>query len=189
MPNCAHNYRDLPNYEHQQSYHAHRSPRVLHRNDFGSYSVSQNNSTSSKVQNCTIKTQTACDFESDAYSMELFGPGVEPPDDFHPHPPSECGEGDDEEDQENMNFSSGRVRSEPINRPRINPSTRRVNSVPVGPSSPCKGNTDTTRRHSHPLPKRGCHARKDCESDGDIPNIPDACTCYRTPVIQIGKQY
>ncbi|XP_055998047.1 uncharacterized protein LOC125683025 isoform X1 [Ostrea edulis] len=185
-PDCAHNHRGQPKYKRQTSYPVHNSPRTPSRNNFGSHSVSQNISTLSKIKNDAEKTQITRDFESYTHTMELFRNDFEPPDDFNPYPPSGS-EGDDEEDQE-TNLSLRDTQSETINRPRLNESTRRVHSMPDGPASPCHVNNDPTRRHSDPQPKQRGPARKDCESDGDIPNIPDACTCYRTPIIRIGPK-
>ncbi|XP_061166836.1 uncharacterized protein LOC133175745 isoform X1 [Saccostrea echinata] len=185
IKDCAHNGPKQYNHKRKQSNSVNRNQMPSHHNNFRSGRSFSNNSNFSEIQNDEVKTPVM-EYEMNTFSMNLFGNGTEfmPPADFDPIPPSDY-EGEDEEFEESVVLSERRIHSENIQRQKTNVPARRVQSMPVGSD---QLNTDPARRHSHPVFNKKSPPKKDCESDGDIPNIPDACTCYRSPVIHIGPK-
>lgn len=185
IPDCAHSEPKQYNYRRKQPNYANRLRIPSHHNNFESYIGYQANSSVSEIQNDEVKTPVM-ENEREPFSMNLFGNGPEllPPAHFNPIPPSDY-EGDESENDDSTFFSEKKTQNENILRQKTIVPTRRVQSMPEGSE---QENTDPERRHSHPVFRKKGRGKKDCESDGDIPNIPDACTCYRSPVINIGAR-
>lgn len=189
---CVHNHETTSGGRQQPPYRNNISQDgFLPNNVEVAMSRSLNISDHSDIQN-NIASPHADDYMSESHSMHLFGNGLGlfPPDDFNPCPPSDCGEDDEDDETWTKTTSMEASQSEGLLRPRRGAHPRRIRSEPIYEGSNAE-NTDNTRRHSHPIYQRQNEngpRRRDCESDGDIPNIPDACTCYRSPVINIGPR-
>ena len=193
MGGCVHNRQAMPKHRMQNMNDLHSGQELPCHYNITDDSCSDNLTMKSNFQNSNVMSEPDFD-QSQTFSMQLYRNDdyISPPEDFHPTPPSDL----EDEDEESIGAEGGNIcghrsvgrshsEGEEYFEPEHVSTQRRVKTEPTFDESSSE-TSDNSRRHSHPIYQRSQPKRKDCESDGDIPNIPDGCTCFRTPIINIG---